>query len=50
MYIFDVVNDYLGGYENLSDQIVIDKDMGLGNVVELTEALNEINRRNYITN
>lgn len=49
VYIFDVVNDYLGDYENLSDQIVIDKDMGLGNVVELTEALNEINRRNYIT-
>lgn len=49
VYIFDVVNDYLGNYENLSDEIVIDKDMGLGNVVELTEALNEINRRNYIT-
>lgn len=49
VYILDVVNDYLGNYENLSDEIVIDKDMGLGNVVELTEALNEINRRNYIT-
>lgn len=49
VYIFDVVNDYLGNYEDLSDEIVIDKDMGLGNVVELTEALNEINRRNYIT-
>ena len=48
-YIFDVANDYLGNYEDLSDEIVIDKDMGLGNVVELTEALNEINRRNYIT-
>ena len=49
VYIFDVANDYLGNYEDLSDEIVIDKDMGLGNVVELTEALNEINRRNYIT-
>ena len=49
VYIFDVANGYLGNYENLSDEIVIDKDMGLGNVVELTEALNEINRRNYIT-
>ena len=49
VYIFDVANDYLGNYEDLSDEIVIDKDMGLGNVVELTEALNEINRRSYIT-
>lgn len=49
VYIFDVVNDYLGDYEKINDQIVIDQDMGLGNVVELTDALNEINRRNYIT-
>ena len=49
VYIFDVVNDYLGNYEKINDEIVIDQDMGLGNVVELTDALNEINRRNYIT-
>lgn len=49
VYIFDVINDYLGDYEKINDEIVIDKDMGLGNVVILTDALNEINRRNYIT-
>lgn len=49
VYIFDVVNDYLGNYEKINDTIVIDQDMGLGNVVELTAALNELNRRNYIT-
>lgn len=49
VYIFDVVNDYLGNYEKINDKIVIDQDMGVGNVVELTDALNEINRRNYIT-
>jgi len=49
VYIFDVVNDYLGNFEKINEEIVIDQDMGLGNVVELTDALNEINRRNYIT-
>ncbi len=49
VYIFDVANDYLGNFEKISDEIIIDKDMGLGNVVDLTEALNEINRRNYVT-
>lgn len=49
VYIFDVVNDYLGNYEKINDKIIIDQDMGVGNVVELTNALNEINRRNYIT-
>ena len=49
VYIFDVVNDYLGNFEKINDEIILDKDMGLGNVVQLTEALNEISRRNYVT-
>lgn len=49
VYIFDVANDYFGDFEKINEEIVIDKDMGLGNVIELTDALNEINRRNYIT-
>lgn len=49
VYIYNVVNDYLGNNEVINDEIIIDKDRGLGNVIELTEALNEINRRNYIT-
>ena len=48
VYIFDVVNDYLGNFEKINDEIILDKDMGLGNVVQLTEALNEISR-NYVT-
>lgn len=48
VYIFDVVNDYLGNFEKINDEIILDKDMGLGNVVQLTEALNEISRRNYV--
>ena len=42
VYIFDVVNDYLGNFEKINDEIILDKDMGLGNVVQLTEALNDI--------
>lgn len=49
VYIFDAVNDYLGNFEKINDEIILDKDMGLGNVVQLTEALNEISRRNYVT-
>ena len=49
VYIYNVVNDYLGNNEIINNEIIIDKDRGLGNVMELTEALNEINRRNYIT-
>lgn len=49
VYIFDVVNDYLGNFEKIMNEIILDKDMGLGNVVQLTEALNEISRRNYVT-
>ena len=49
VYIFDVVNDYLGNFEKINEEIILDKDMGLGNVVQLTEALNEICRRNYCT-
>lgn len=49
VYIFDVVSDYFGDYEKINEEIVIDKEMGLGNVVELTEALNDINRRSYVT-
>ena len=49
VYILDVVNDYLGNFEKINDEIILDKDMGLGNVVQLTEALNEISRRNYVT-
>lgn len=49
VYIFDVVNDYFGDFEKINDEIVLDQDMGLGNVVELTEALKDINRRHYVT-
>ncbi len=49
VYIYNVVNDYLGNNEVINDEVIIDKDRGLGNVIELTDALNEINRRNYIT-
>ncbi len=49
VYIFDVVNDYLGNFEKINDEIILDKDMGLGNVVQLTEALNEISRRTLMS-
>ena len=39
----------MGNFEKINDEIILDKDMGLGNVVQLTEALNEISRRNYVT-
>lgn len=49
VYIFDAANDYLGNFEKINDEIILDKDMGVGNVVQLTDALNELSRRNYIT-
>ena len=49
VYIFDVVNEYFGNLDKINDEIIIDKDVGVGNLIELTDALNEIARRNYIT-
>lgn len=48
VYIYDVVCDYLGGYEKINENFIIDKDLGINNVLELTDALNEINTRDYI--
>lgn len=48
VYIYDVVCDYLGNYEKINDNFIIDKDLGINNVLELTEALNEISTRDYI--
>lgn len=48
VYIYDVVCDYLGGYEKINDNFIIDKDLGINNVLELTDALNEINTRDFI--
>lgn len=49
VYIFDVVNEYFGNLDKINDEIIIDKDVGVGNLIELTDSLNEIARRNYIT-
>jgi hypothetical protein len=49
VYIYDVTNEYLGNMGRITETIILDKDLGLGNVVQLTEALNDISRRNYIT-
>lgn len=48
VYIYDVVCDYLGGYEKINDNFIIDKDLGINNVLELTDALNEIITRDFI--
>lgn len=48
VYIYDVVCDYLGNYEKINENFIIDKDLGINNVLELTEALNEISTRDYI--
>ncbi|KXB93996.1 hypothetical protein HMPREF3191_00051 [Veillonellaceae bacterium DNF00626] len=48
VYIYDVVCDYLGNYEKINENFIVDKDLGINNVLELTEALNEINTRDYI--
>lgn len=49
VYIFDIVSEYLGDIDKINDEIIIDKDMGLGNVVQLTESLNEVCRMNLAT-
>ena len=48
VYIYDVICDYLGNYEKINENFIVDKDLGINNVLELTEALNEINTRDYI--
>ena len=48
VYIYDVVCDYLGNYEKINENFIVDKDLGINNFLELTEALNEINTRDYI--
>ena len=48
VYIYDVVCDYLGNSEKINEIFIVDKDLGMNNVLELTEALNEINTRDYI--
>ena len=44
VYIYDVVCDYLGNYEKINENFIVDKDLGINNVLEL----NEINTRDYI--
>lgn len=48
VYIYDVVCEYLGNYEKINESFIVDKDLGINNVLKLTEALNEINTRDYI--
>lgn len=48
VYIYDVVCDYLGGYEKINENFIIDKDLGINNILELTDALNEINTWDFI--
>ncbi|KID49656.1 hypothetical protein C095_05765 [Fusobacterium necrophorum subsp. funduliforme B35] len=48
VYIYDVVCDYLGNYEKINENFIVDKDLGINNVLELTAALNEINTHDYI--
>ena len=47
VYIFDVVNDYLGNFEKINDEIILDKDMGLGNVVKLEKVQTDLNKIMY---
>lgn len=49
VYIYHVTNEYLGNKAVFGTEFVFDKELGLANVSELTRALQEVNRKGYIT-
>lgn len=50
VYIFNVSNDYLTGRIDKNDEnLILDKELGLANLVELTEAINALNSMGLIT-
>lgn len=49
VYIYQVTNEYLGNEAVFGTEFVFDKELGLANVSELTRALQEVNRKGYIT-
>lgn len=49
VYIFNVSTEYLVGNELINEDVIIDKELGLANSTELTSALNELNKREYVT-
>ena len=49
VYIYNVSTEYLIGNELINEDVIIDKELGLANSTELTNALNELNSMGYVT-
>ena len=49
VYIYYVSNTYLTGNKEITDTIAIDKNLGIGNYSLLNEALQDLNRTEYVT-
>ena len=49
VYIYNVSTEYLVGNELINEDVIIDKELGLANSTELTNALNELNSMGYVT-
>lgn len=49
VYIYNVSTEYLGGNEIINENIIIDKELGMANTTELTNALNELNSMGFVT-
>ena len=49
VYIYNASTEYLVGNELINEDVIIDKELGLANSTELTNALNELNSMGYVT-
>lgn len=49
VYIYNVSTEYLVGNELINEDVIIDKELGLANLTELTNALNELNSMGYVS-
>lgn len=48
IYIYDVTSDYLGNNEYINKEIIIDDDLGINNVLDMRNALNELRSSDFI--
>lgn len=48
IYIYDVTSDYLGNNEYINKEIIIDEDLGINNVLDMRNALNELSSSDFI--
>lgn len=48
IYIYDVTSDYLGNNGYINKKIIIDEDIGINNVLDMRNAINELSSSDFI--